>query len=54
MARNRVGADAAYGLLKAHSQQTGLKLIDVAKAVTQTYLLLPPLTLPAPGEADER
>ena len=41
MARNRVDADTAYAMLKNHSQRTGLKLIQVAQAVTDTYLLLP-------------
>ena len=41
MERNRVDADAAFALLKSHSQQTGQKLYDVAHAITQTHLLLP-------------
>jgi response regulator NasT len=40
MERNRIDADAAFALLKAHSQQTGEKLSDVAQAITQTHLLL--------------
>jgi two-component system, response regulator / RNA-binding antiterminator len=49
MARNGVDADAAYALLKRHSQRTGLRLIQVAAAVTQTYLLLPPVPEQLPG-----
>lgn len=41
MERNRINADAAFALLKAHSQESGQKLIDVAQAITQTHLLLP-------------
>ena len=41
MERNRIDAEAAFALLKSHSQQNGRKLIDVAAAVTQTYSLLP-------------
>jgi response regulator NasT len=42
MARNGLNADDAFALLKTHSQATGQKLIDVAEAITQTHLLLPP------------
>jgi response regulator NasT len=41
MERNRIDADAAFALLKSHSQESGQKLIDVAQAITQTHLLLP-------------
>lgn len=41
MERNGIDADDAFALLKSHSQATGTRLIDVAEAVTQTYLLLP-------------
>ncbi len=40
MARNGIDADQAFQLLKAHSQQNGHKLVDVAKAVTQSHQLL--------------
>jgi AmiR/NasT family two-component response regulator len=43
MARNAVGADEAFALLRSHSQQTGQKLIEVAEAVTRTHRLLPPV-----------
>lgn len=42
MERNGIDAEAAFALLKSHSQQTGQKLIDVAQAITQTHQLLPP------------
>jgi response regulator NasT len=41
MARNAIDADAAFQLLKTHSQQRGKKLIEVAEAITQTHLMLP-------------
>lgn len=41
MERNGIDADAAFALLKSHSQQSGQKLIDVAQAITQTHRLLP-------------
>jgi AmiR/NasT family two-component response regulator len=41
MERNRVDAEAAFALLKSHSQESGQKLFDVAQAITQTHLLLP-------------
>ena len=40
MERNGVDADAAFELLKSHSQRTGSKLLDVAEAVTQMHQLL--------------
>ena len=41
MERNGIDADAAFALLRSHSQQTGQKLFDVAQALTQTHRLLP-------------
>jgi len=41
MERNGIDADAAFALLKAHSQQTGRRVADVALALTQTHQLLP-------------
>jgi response regulator NasT len=41
MERNGISADAAFALLKSHSQQTGRKLNEVAQALTQTHQLLP-------------
>ena len=39
MERNGISADAAFALLKSHSQQTGQKLNEVAQALTQTHQL---------------
>ena len=41
MERNGIDADAAFALLKSHSQQSGQKLDQVAQALTQTHQLLP-------------
>ena len=41
MERNGIGADAAFALLKSHSQSTGRRLVDVAEALTQSHQLLP-------------
>ena len=41
MERNGIDADAAFALLKSHSQQSGRRLGDIAEAVTTTYQLLP-------------
>ena len=49
MERNSIDADAAFALLKSHSQTTGRKLVDVAEALTQTHSLLP-----SAGPADRR
>lgn len=40
MERNRIDAEAAFALLKAHSQKSGQKLSQVAQALTETHLLL--------------
>lgn len=40
MERNAIDADAAFALMKSHSQQTGKKLGEVALAITQTHQLL--------------
>ena len=41
MERNGIDADAAFALLKSHSQGTGRRLVDVAEALTQSHQLLP-------------
>jgi response regulator NasT len=40
MERNGIDAEAAFALLKSHSQQSGQKVSDVAQAMTETHLLL--------------
>jgi response regulator NasT len=55
MARHAVDADQAFELLRAHSQRTGRKLVDVADAVVESHLLLVPHARPpADGELDKR
>jgi response regulator NasT len=52
MERNGIDAEAAFALLKSHSQQSGQKLIDVAQAITQTHQLLPPARTADKGQLD--
>jgi AmiR/NasT family two-component response regulator len=40
MARQSIDADRAFSLLRDHSQHTGRKLADVARAVVDSHLLL--------------
>ena len=40
MERNGIDAEAAFGILRSHSQATGRRLFDVARAVTETHLIL--------------
>jgi AmiR/NasT family two-component response regulator len=47
MARHSINADQAFEMLRAHSQNNGRKLIDVAAAVVESHLLL----LPSPPAA---
>ena len=50
MARHAVDADAAFEMLRGHSQSRGKKLADVAGAVVESHLLLLP---PTPGDGAE-
>jgi AmiR/NasT family two-component response regulator len=40
MATHLIGEQEAFELLRAHSQQNGRKLIDVAEAVVESHRLL--------------
>ncbi len=51
MERHGVGDSAAFDLLRDHSQHTGRKLFDVAQAVLDSHLLLPPTRLEIPAGA---
>jgi response regulator NasT len=42
MERHGIDADAAFALLKSHSQESGQRLINVAEALLQSHQLLPP------------
>lgn len=44
MARNAVGSEKAFAMLRDHSQRSGEKLVDVAGAVVNSHLLLLPTT----------
>jgi AmiR/NasT family two-component response regulator len=49
MARHAIDQQQAFELLRAHSQNNGRKLTDVAAAIVDSHLLLlPPLPQPAP------
>src|SRR5437763_15362606 len=51
MARHAVDADRAFDMLRDHSQHNGRKVVDVAQAIVDSHLLLPPpLTEPAAAE----
>jgi response regulator NasT len=50
MARHAIDADAAFAMLRMHSQNTGRKLADVAAAVVKSHQLLGP---PAPAPPAE-
>ena len=52
MARHSVDADRAFDMLRDHSQHNGRKVVDVAQAIVDSYLLLPPpLAEPAAAES---
>ena len=42
MARNAIGEAEAFDRLRSHSQHSGRKLVDVARAVVESHLLLIP------------
>jgi AmiR/NasT family two-component response regulator len=42
MARHSVDADRAFDMLRNHSQHNGRRVVDVAQAIVDSYLLLPP------------
>ena len=42
MCRHSINAEAAFQLLRDHSQHNGRKLIDIAEAVVESHLLLAP------------
>ncbi len=44
MARHAIDAASAFGMLLDHSQHNGPKLADVAAAIVDSNLLLPPTT----------
>ena len=55
MARHSVDAERAFAMLRDHSQHNGRKVVDVAQAIVDSYLLLPPpLTEPVAARSEER
>jgi AmiR/NasT family two-component response regulator len=53
MARHVLGSDAAFALLRDHSQHNGRKLVDVATAIIESHRLLVP-ALPQPSRSRKR
>jgi response regulator NasT len=47
MAHHALDSDAAFAMLREHSQRTGRKVTDVAQAVVDSHLLLPASAAPA-------
>jgi AmiR/NasT family two-component response regulator len=53
MARHAIDQQRAFEKLRAHSQQNGRKLVDVAEAIVESHLLLlPPLAQPPVAVAE--
>jgi response regulator NasT len=53
MARHGIDQEAAFVMLRSHSQRTGRKVVDVADAVVESHLLLLPSMAPtAVGEVE--
>jgi AmiR/NasT family two-component response regulator len=53
MARHAIDQQRAFETLRAHSQQNGRKLVDVAEAIVESHLLLlPPLAQPPVAAAE--
>ena len=47
MARHAIDQQRAFEMLRAHSQRNGHKLVDLAEAIVESYVLLvPPLEEP--------
>jgi AmiR/NasT family two-component response regulator len=54
MGRTGIDAEAAFGKLRDHSQQYGLKLADVAASIVDTHMLLPPPPAEPLADAEPR
>jgi AmiR/NasT family two-component response regulator len=50
MARHAIDANAAFQMLREHSQRNGSKLAGVAAAIVESHRLLMPATAPAPTD----
>jgi AmiR/NasT family two-component response regulator len=55
MARHAIDGDTAFGMLRTHSQHSGLRLADVAAALVQSHVLLhsPATGRSSPGLASQ-
>jgi response regulator NasT len=54
MGRHAIDAETAFEMLRAHSQQCGQKLADVAAAIVDTHVLLPPPLPRPPADSEPR
>jgi AmiR/NasT family two-component response regulator len=54
MVRHSVDADRAFDILRDHSQHNGRKVVDVAQAIVDSYLLLPPPSVEAATTESDR
>jgi AmiR/NasT family two-component response regulator len=52
MARHSIDADQAFDMLRDHSQHNGRKVVDVAQAIVDSHLLLPPPALTEAAAAE--
>jgi len=49
MERHKIDKDRAFEMVRSHSQLTGRRVIDLAEAIVESHLLLPPLPPAAAG-----
>jgi AmiR/NasT family two-component response regulator len=54
MARHGIAQEAAFEMLRSHSQNNGRKVIDVAEAIVDSHLLLLPSLPQVPAGGGER
>jgi AmiR/NasT family two-component response regulator len=54
MVRHSVDADRAFDILRNHSQHNGRKVVEVAQAIVDSYLLLPPPSAEAATAESDR
>ena len=54
MGRTGIDAETAFGKLRDHSQQYGLKIADVAASIVDSHMLLPPPPPEPPADAEPR
>ena len=52
MERHKVNEKDAFEILRAHSRQTGRKLVEVAEGIVDSHLLLPAGTEPDPRSSE--